>query len=111
MSSSVCSQRSMCGAHYLTLHLDVFLHIILSVSFCRLEEVPRPFPLHPCLHSPDDELRFLRCCARLLMLRLLPARDARSRSLRLLLIEVVATKGDLKVFNSLPLMCVSVCLS
>ncbi|XP_016398334.1 sorting nexin-25-like, partial [Sinocyclocheilus rhinocerous] len=57
-----------------------------------LEEVPRAFPLHPCLRSPDEELRFLRCCARLLMLRLLPARDARSRSLRLLLVEVVATK-------------------
>uniref|UniRef100_A0A8C2G9M5 Sorting nexin 25 n=1 Tax=Cyprinus carpio TaxID=7962 RepID=A0A8C2G9M5_CYPCA len=71
----------------------------LHTHFCdlkaangRLEEVPRAFPLHPCLRSPDEELRFLRCCARLLTLRLLPARDARSRSLRLLLVEVVATK-------------------
>ncbi|XP_065098291.1 sorting nexin-25 [Paramisgurnus dabryanus] len=64
----------------------------LKAANTRLEEIPRPFSLHPCLHSPDDELRFLRCCARLLMLRLLPARDARSRSLRLLLVEVVATK-------------------
>ncbi|XP_016341043.1 sorting nexin-25 [Sinocyclocheilus anshuiensis] len=64
----------------------------LKAANTRLEEVPRPFPLHPCLRSPDEELRFLRCCARLLMLRLLPARDARSRSLRLLLVEVVATK-------------------
>ncbi|KAI2657119.1 Sorting nexin-25 [Labeo rohita] len=65
----------------------------LKAANTRLEEVPRPFPLHPCLRSPDEELHFLRCCARLLMLRLLPARDARSRSLRLLLVEVVATKG------------------
>uniref|UniRef100_A0A8C1SB11 Sorting nexin 25 n=1 Tax=Cyprinus carpio TaxID=7962 RepID=A0A8C1SB11_CYPCA len=64
----------------------------LKAANSRLEEVPRLFPLHPCLRSPDEELRFLRCCARLLMLRLLPARDARSRSLRLLLVEVVATK-------------------
>uniref|UniRef100_A0A672QRS7 Sorting nexin-25-like n=1 Tax=Sinocyclocheilus grahami TaxID=75366 RepID=A0A672QRS7_SINGR len=64
----------------------------LKAANTRLEEVPRPFPLHPCLRSPDEELRFLRCCARLLMLRLLPARDARSRSLRLLLVEVIATK-------------------
>uniref|UniRef100_A0A672QD48 Sorting nexin-25-like n=1 Tax=Sinocyclocheilus grahami TaxID=75366 RepID=A0A672QD48_SINGR len=64
----------------------------LKAANTRLEEVPRAFPLHPCLRSPDEELRFLRCCARLLMLRLLPARDARSRSLRLLLVEVVATK-------------------
>uniref|UniRef100_A0A673LE51 Sorting nexin 25 n=1 Tax=Sinocyclocheilus rhinocerous TaxID=307959 RepID=A0A673LE51_9TELE len=64
----------------------------LKAANTRLEEVPRPFPLHPCLRSPDEELRFLRCCARLLMLRLLPARDARSCSLRLLLVEVVATK-------------------
>ncbi|KAA0709789.1 Sorting nexin-25 [Triplophysa tibetana] len=64
----------------------------LKAANTRLEEVPRPFPLHPCLRSPDEELRFLRSCARLLMLRLLPVRDAHSRSLRLLLVEVVATK-------------------
>ncbi len=70
------------------------LNTIVFLCLSRLEEVPRAFPLHPCLCSSDEELRFLRCCARLLMLRLLPARDARSRSLRLLLVEVVATKGD-----------------
>ncbi|CAM4618347.1 unnamed protein product [Leuciscus chuanchicus] len=64
----------------------------LKAANTRLEEDPRAFPLHACLMSPDEELRFLRCCARLLMLRLLPVRDARSRSLRLLLVEVVATK-------------------
>uniref|UniRef100_A0A673MD13 Sorting nexin-25-like n=1 Tax=Sinocyclocheilus rhinocerous TaxID=307959 RepID=A0A673MD13_9TELE len=72
--------------------LQFFKSLSFSLSLSRLEEVPRAFPLHPCLRSPDEELRFLRCCARLLMLRLLPARDARSRSLRLLLVEVVATK-------------------
>ncbi|XP_052005295.1 sorting nexin-25-like isoform X2 [Xyrauchen texanus] len=64
----------------------------LKAANTRVEEVPHPFPLHPCLRSPDEELCFLRCCARLLMLRLLPVKDARSRSLRLLLVEVIATK-------------------
>ncbi|TRY93957.1 hypothetical protein DNTS_021113 [Danionella cerebrum] len=64
----------------------------LKAANTRLEEVPRPFPLHPCLQSADEELHFLRCCSRLLMLRLLPVRDARSRSLRKLLVEVVTTK-------------------
>lgn len=73
-----------------------------SLSFCcffpnpfRQEELPRAFPLHPCLCSPKEEMRFLRCCSRLLVLCLLPLRDARSRSLRLVLVEVIATKGDL----------------
>ncbi|XP_051506282.1 sorting nexin-25-like isoform X2 [Myxocyprinus asiaticus] len=64
----------------------------LKAANTRVEEVPHLFPLHPCLRSPDEELCFLRCCARLLMLRLLPVKDARSRSLRLLLVEVIATK-------------------
>ncbi|KAL4618248.1 sorting nexin-25-like, partial [Arapaima gigas] len=72
---------------------------ILHTHFCdlkaantRQEELPRPFPLHPCLHSPEEELRFLRCCARLLVLSLLPTRDIRSHSLRAVLVEVIATK-------------------
>lgn len=66
----------------------------LSQTLCRQEELPRAFPLHPCLCSPKEEMRFLRCCSRLLVLCLLPSRDTRSRSLRLVLIEVIATKGD-----------------
>ncbi|CAB1325122.1 unnamed protein product [Coregonus sp. 'balchen'] len=42
--------------------------------------------------NDTEELRFLRCCARLLMLCLLPTRDARSYSLRVVLVEVITTK-------------------
>ena len=60
----------------------------------RQEELPKPFALHPCLRSPQEELRYLRCCARLLLLSLLPARHTRSPTLRLVLSEVIATKGE-----------------
>ncbi|KAL0973934.1 hypothetical protein UPYG_G00213140 [Umbra pygmaea] len=64
----------------------------LKMANTRQEECPKPFPLHPCLQSPEEELRFLRCCARLLMLCLLPTRDARAYSLRVVLVEVITTK-------------------
>ncbi|KAJ8383106.1 hypothetical protein SKAU_G00038840 [Synaphobranchus kaupii] len=64
----------------------------LKTANTRQEESPRPFPLHPCLRSPEEELCFLRSCARLLLLCLLPARDARSQSLRVVLVEIIATK-------------------
>ncbi|KAJ8335900.1 hypothetical protein SKAU_G00392420 [Synaphobranchus kaupii] len=64
----------------------------LKAANSRHEEQPRPFLLHPCLHSPEEELRLLRSCARLLLLCLIPARDARSYSLRVVLAEVFATK-------------------
>lgn len=64
----------------------------LKIASTRMEDPPRPFLLHPCLQSPEEELRFLRCCARLLLLCLLPARDARSYSLRVVLVEVITTK-------------------
>ncbi|XP_066504956.1 sorting nexin-25 isoform X2 [Hoplias malabaricus] len=64
----------------------------LKAANARQEESPRPLALHPCLRSPEDEMQFLRCCSRLLVLCMLPARDARCRSLRLVLVEVVATK-------------------
>ncbi|KAJ8271760.1 hypothetical protein COCON_G00106190 [Conger conger] len=64
----------------------------LKAANTRHEEQPRPFPLHPCLRSPEEELRFLRSCARLLLLCLLPARDTQSYSLRVVLAEVFATK-------------------
>uniref|UniRef100_A0AAY4B1K2 Sorting nexin 25 n=1 Tax=Denticeps clupeoides TaxID=299321 RepID=A0AAY4B1K2_9TELE len=71
----------------------------LHAHFCDLkaantkqEDVHKPFPLHPCLRSPEEEQRFLRCCSRLLLLCLLPARDARSHSLRAVLVEIVAMK-------------------
>ncbi|XP_026872922.2 sorting nexin-25 isoform X2 [Electrophorus electricus] len=64
----------------------------LKAANTRQEEFPRPLPLHPCLRSSVEERRFLRCCSRLLVLHLLPARDACSRSLRLVLVEVVAAR-------------------
>ncbi|XP_012691311.2 sorting nexin-25-like isoform X2 [Clupea harengus] len=64
----------------------------LKTANTRQEELPKPFALHPCLRSPQEELRYLRCCARLLLLSLLPARHTRSPTLRLVLSEVIATK-------------------
>ncbi|XP_076877436.1 sorting nexin-25 [Brachyhypopomus gauderio] len=64
----------------------------LKAANTRQEELPRPFPLHPCLRSSVEERNFLRCCTRLLVLRLLPTRDARSRTLRLVLVEVLAAR-------------------
>ncbi|XP_060783875.1 sorting nexin-25 isoform X4 [Neoarius graeffei] len=64
----------------------------LKASNTRQEEFPRAFQLHPCLCSPKEEMRFLRCCSRLLLLCFLPLRDARSHSLRLVLVEIIATK-------------------
>ncbi|MGH0147175.1 UNVERIFIED_CONTAM: hypothetical protein FKN15_041512 [Acipenser sinensis] len=64
----------------------------LKAANTRQEEPPKLFPLHPCLNSPEEELRFLRSCSRLLMLYLLPSKDVRSRSLRVVLAEVFATK-------------------
>ncbi|KAG9272588.1 sorting nexin-25 [Astyanax mexicanus] len=64
----------------------------LKAANARQEETPRPLALHPCLRSSEEELQFLRCCSRLLVLCALPARDARCRSLRLVLVEVIATK-------------------
>ncbi|XP_023670504.1 sorting nexin-25 [Paramormyrops kingsleyae] len=64
----------------------------LKAANTRQTESPTAFSLHPCLQSPEDELHFLRCCSRVLLLFLLPARDVRSFSLRLVLVEVLATK-------------------
>ncbi|KAJ8269684.1 hypothetical protein COCON_G00122910 [Conger conger] len=64
----------------------------LKTANTRQEDPPRPFPLHPCLRSPGEELCFLRCCSRLLTLTLLPVCDARSHTLRAVLVEIIATK-------------------
>ncbi|KAK7919134.1 hypothetical protein WMY93_010418 [Mugilogobius chulae] len=50
------------------------------------------FPLHPCLVSPEAELSFLRCVARILLLCLLPQKDAKSHTLRCCLTEVITNK-------------------
>ncbi|XP_071384607.1 sorting nexin-25 [Centroberyx affinis] len=64
----------------------------LKAASARSEECARPFPLHPCLVSPDSELAFLRCVARILLLCLLPQKDAKSHTLRSCLTEVITTK-------------------
>lgn len=76
--------------------LSVYISVLTShVCVCvfRPEECARPFPLHPCLVSPDSELAFLRCVARILLLCLLPKKDAKSHTLRCCLTEVITTKG------------------
>ncbi|XP_062281355.1 sorting nexin-25 [Scomber scombrus] len=64
----------------------------LKAASARPDEGSRPFPLHPCLVSPDSELAFLRCVARILLLCLLPQKDAKSHTLRCCLTEVITTK-------------------
>ncbi|XP_037635975.1 LOW QUALITY PROTEIN: sorting nexin-25 [Sebastes umbrosus] len=64
----------------------------LKAASARPEECTRPFPLHPCLVGPDSELAFLRCVARILLLCLLPQKDAKSHTLRCCLTEVITTK-------------------
>lgn len=64
----------------------------LKAAASRPEECARPFPLHPCLVSPDSEVAFLRCVARILLLCLLPQKDAKSHTLRSCLTEVITTK-------------------
>lgn len=66
-----------------------------SMSSPRPEESARPFPLHPCLVDPESEVAFLRCVARILLLCLLPQKDAKSHTLRCCLTEVITTKGAL----------------
>lgn len=85
-----------------------FFWILVSfICVSRPEECARPFPLHPCLVSPDSELAFLRCVARILLLCLLPQKDAKSHTLRCCLTEVITTKGTWSTWRIFRL-CVSV---
>ncbi|KAH0616139.1 hypothetical protein JD844_027034 [Phrynosoma platyrhinos] len=59
---------------------------------CRMEEQPRPFLLHPCLKNSNEEDRFLQACSQILVYCLLPSKDARSLSLRIVLAEILASK-------------------
>ncbi|XP_041114704.1 sorting nexin-25-like isoform X2 [Polyodon spathula] len=81
--------RVVCIDTVKTLHTHFY---DLKAANTRQEEPPKLFPLHPCLNSAEEELQFLRSCSRLLMLYLLPTKDVRSRSLRVVLAEVFATK-------------------
>uniref|UniRef100_UPI00398E8E7C sorting nexin-25-like n=1 Tax=Pristiophorus japonicus TaxID=55135 RepID=UPI00398E8E7C len=56
------------------------------------EQQPKPFPLHPCLKSFEDEDQFLRTCSRVLVLCLLTTKDVTSRSLQIVLAEILAMK-------------------
>ncbi|XP_044311169.1 sorting nexin-25 isoform X1 [Varanus komodoensis] len=86
-------------------HIDVVKVVcndvvkVLFTHFCdlktansRLEEQPRPFLLHPCLRNPEEEARFLQACSQILVYCLLPSKDARSLSLRIVLAEILASK-------------------
>ncbi|XP_067993052.1 sorting nexin-25 isoform X2 [Melanerpes formicivorus] len=64
----------------------------LKGANARQEEPPRPFFLHPCLRSSDEEVRFLQKCSQILVCCLLPSKDVQSVSLRIVLAEILATK-------------------
>nr|XP_010298880.1 PREDICTED: sorting nexin-25 isoform X3 [Balearica regulorum gibbericeps] len=64
----------------------------LKGANARQEDPPRPFLLHPCLRSSDEEVRFLQKCSQILVYCLLPSKDVQSVSLRIVLAEILATK-------------------
>ncbi|XP_068537506.1 sorting nexin-25 isoform X3 [Anas acuta] len=64
----------------------------LKGANARQEDPPRPFLLHPCLRSSDEEVRFLQKCSQILVYCLLPSKDIQSVSLRIVLAEILATK-------------------
>lgn len=72
----------------------VLLHFCdLKAANSRQEvQQPKPFPLHPCLKSGMDEDQFLQMCSRVLVLCLLTSKDISSRSLRIVLAEILAMK-------------------
>ncbi|XP_062991564.1 sorting nexin-25 isoform X4 [Elgaria multicarinata webbii] len=71
----------------------LFTHFCdLKAANSRLEEQPRPFLLHPCLRNSDEEAKFLQACSQILVYCLLPSKDARSLSLRIVLAEILASK-------------------
>nr|XP_054364510.1 sorting nexin-25 [Mirounga angustirostris] len=67
----------------------------LKAANARHEEQPRPFVLHTCLRNSYDEVRFLQMCSRVLVFCLLPSKDVQSLSLRIMLAEILTTKGRL----------------
>ncbi|KAM4837327.1 sorting nexin-25 isoform 1-T1 [Thomomys bottae] len=64
----------------------------LKAANARHEEQPRPFVLHTCLRNPNDEVRFLQMCSRVLVFCLLPSKDTQSLSLRIMLAEILTAK-------------------
>ncbi|CAH2300374.1 sorting nexin-25 isoform X1 [Pelobates cultripes] len=64
----------------------------LKAANTRQDEQPRPFALHSCLKTTEDEIQFLQTFAQVLVLCLLPTRDTQSPSLRIVLTEILASK-------------------
>uniref|UniRef100_A0A8C5LN38 Sorting nexin 25 n=1 Tax=Leptobrachium leishanense TaxID=445787 RepID=A0A8C5LN38_9ANUR len=64
----------------------------LKAANTRQDEQPRPFALHSCLKSAEDEIQFLQTCAQVLVHCLLPTKDVKSHSLRIVLTDIIATK-------------------
>ncbi|XP_062349562.1 sorting nexin-25 isoform X2 [Cinclus cinclus] len=64
----------------------------LKGANARQEDPPRPFLLHSCLKSAEEEVRFLQKCSHVLVYCLLPSKDVQSVSLRIVLAEILATK-------------------
>ncbi|XP_010222272.1 PREDICTED: sorting nexin-25 [Tinamus guttatus] len=64
----------------------------LKGASVRQEDPPKPFLLHSCLRSSDEEVRFLQKCSQILVYCLLPSKDVQSVSLRIVLAEILATK-------------------
>lgn len=75
--------------------------IYLVIYPSRHEEQPRPFVLHSCLKNSRDEVRFLQMCSRVLVFCLLPSKDSQSLSLRIMLAEILTTKGRFMKFTPL----------
>nr|XP_033799389.1 sorting nexin-25 isoform X2 [Geotrypetes seraphini] len=64
----------------------------LKAANARQDDQLRPFLLHPGLRNADEEIQFLRTFCRVLLLCLLPTKDAQSHTLRIFLAEVLTTK-------------------
>ncbi|XP_055969976.1 sorting nexin-25 [Sorex fumeus] len=64
----------------------------LKAANTRHEEQPRPFVLHGCLRTSDDEVRFLQTCSQVLVFCLVPSKDVQSLILRIMLAEILTRK-------------------
>ncbi|XP_030047356.1 LOW QUALITY PROTEIN: sorting nexin-25 [Microcaecilia unicolor] len=64
----------------------------LKAANTRQDDQLKPFLLHPGLRNTDEEIQFLRMFSQVLLLCLLPAKDAQSHTLRIVLAEVLTTK-------------------
>lgn len=71
----------------------LFTHFCdLKAATARHEDQPKPFVLHNCLRSSDDEVRFLQTCSQVLVFCLVPSKDVQSLTLRIMLAEILTRK-------------------